>query len=144
MVVNIVFKYICKPRWELGLPKVYLNNVAESVNHKMKSYFNWKKLSPSRVVSELHELVQIQFIDIRKAFVGKGNYLIECASMGNIMNDDNFLNSLYESFLRGSLELPPSSRRVKHRQKSDLKRNSCVFIDNLAFYLSTDGTCSSC
>lgn len=72
-----IYNYVCKPKWKNGNFINWSNNNAESLNHCIKSYLNWKVITPEELIRNLKELIDIQFMDLRKALYGMGNYRLE-------------------------------------------------------------------
>ena len=84
-----------------GSSKVKLNNIAGSVNHKVKSYIGWKHMHLHTLVQNIHEIVQIQFIDIKKIFAGKSTFFLRMEDPP-VANSEN-LDQFYTDFLKGDL-----------------------------------------
>ena len=69
-------------------------------------------MHPHTLVQNLHEMVQIQFIDIKKAFAGEGTFYLRMEDPP-VANSEN-LDQLYTDFLKG--DLPCDSYQVKERR----------------------------
>ena len=70
-VIDTIKKYVFEKS-----PMVWTNNNCESLNHVIKSFTSWEILKPSSLINELEILFNCQMNDIRKAFVGEGNFYI--------------------------------------------------------------------
>jgi hypothetical protein len=66
----------CTLMWhESWLSKLlWSNNNCESANHLLKMKTDWKPARILDLVNHLHELVRLQYADLRRALYGHGNY----------------------------------------------------------------------
>ncbi|CAG2244784.1 unnamed protein product [Mytilus edulis] len=71
-----LYEYVLKPRNQLQHVDLWTNNNCESINHVFKTAINWKPKSIPELVKILHELVKLEFADLRRALYNQGNYLL--------------------------------------------------------------------
>ncbi len=50
------------------------NNACASMNHILKSSVNWKTTRVPDLCDKLHDIVKLQYLDMRRALHGSGNY----------------------------------------------------------------------
>lgn len=58
----------------LGGQLTWTNNVAESLNHTIKSLTSWKRLSLTQIISALRDLVVGQHLEMDGAIMDVGQY----------------------------------------------------------------------
>ncbi|CAC5394841.1 unnamed protein product [Mytilus coruscus] len=71
-----LYEYVLKPRNQLQHVDLWTNNNCESINHVFKTAINWKPQSIPELFKTLHELVKLEFADLRRALYSQGNYLL--------------------------------------------------------------------
>ncbi|CAC5425787.1 unnamed protein product [Mytilus coruscus] len=71
-----LYEYVLKPRNQLQHVDLWTNNNCESINHVFRTAINWKPPSLPELVKTLHELVKLEFADLRRALYSQGNYLL--------------------------------------------------------------------
>lgn len=54
--------------------KQWTNNNCESLNHVLKQYIEWKSQPLLELIEAIQELVDVQFKDLRRSFVGTGQF----------------------------------------------------------------------
>lgn len=54
----------------------WTNNNAESANHLLKLKADWRQLPVSSCVENVYDLVRLQYIELRSALSGRGNYTL--------------------------------------------------------------------
>ena len=75
---ELIKKFVWKPGNEQS--GLWMNNACESMNHIIKLAANWKSLKLPQLVERLHDIVRLQYKDMRRALHGQGNYaLAACA-----------------------------------------------------------------
>ncbi|CAC5382749.1 unnamed protein product [Mytilus coruscus] len=71
-----LYEYVLKPRNQLQHVDLWTNNNCESINHVFKTAINWKPQSLPELVKTLHDLVKLEFADLRRALYSQGNNLL--------------------------------------------------------------------
>ena len=46
------------------------------MNHQLKLKQDWRKLTVSGLLDNLHDLVRLQFLDLRRSLHGEGDYVL--------------------------------------------------------------------
>jgi len=54
----------------------WMNNNAESVNRLLKEKADWRQLPVSSCIENINDLVKLQFLDLRAALHGEGNFVL--------------------------------------------------------------------
>lgn len=54
----------------------WTNNNAESINHILKLLVDWRAQPLLDLVRKLHELVRVHYLDVQRAMVGEGNFIL--------------------------------------------------------------------
>ena len=52
------------------------NNNAESINHVLKLKADWRQLPISGIIENVYDMVKLQYIDLKAALTGKGNFTL--------------------------------------------------------------------
>ena len=55
----------------------WTRNLAESLNHVLKQFTNWRSLNLPGLVETLHDLVQGQAKEIERNFIGRGDLILQ-------------------------------------------------------------------
>lgn len=69
-----LFHYVNIPNWQLDYNRLWTNNNCESINHVFKKAVNWQPKSIPNLIQDLHDIVTVHFIDLKRSLYGSGNY----------------------------------------------------------------------
>ena len=67
-------EYVFIPTVNNFIPSMWKNNHCESMNHIIKLSCNWKSLRMTELTERLHNIVKLQYADLRRSIYGQGNY----------------------------------------------------------------------
>ena len=72
-----VGKYVTEPRRaEKDSGKLWTNNNSETMNHVLKMAVDWKPKATPELVDKIYDVVNLQFLDMKRVLYGNGNYRI--------------------------------------------------------------------
>merc|ERR1712240_338557 len=124
--VSLIFQHILKPLLNMCscdascLCKPLTNNLAESANHRIKSWFRYKKCTPSKVIEGLKKITNLQLVDIEKMFSDQGNFLCPEACVPFTNHDKDLLNLLFNQFFYDELDCSNSVVEPVAKKKESL------------------------
>jgi len=103
-------------RDNMWITRHWTNNNAEAVNHILKQKAGWKQLPVNSVIDNVFDIVRLQFVDLRGALSGRGNYLLSPAFGKHSVpyqvwstSTDERKDELYQRFLRDTGSRNPVS-----------------------------------
>jgi hypothetical protein len=67
-------EYVNIPKRQLRHDRLWTNNNCESMNHIFKRAVNWTPKSIPELIQNLHDIVKVQLIDMKRSLFGTGNY----------------------------------------------------------------------
>ena len=146
--VSLIFHHVLKPLLNMCsceascLCKPLTNNLAESANHRIKSWFHFKKCTPTKVIAGLKKITNLQLVDIEKMFSDQGNFLCPEACVPFTNHDKDLLNLLFNQFFFDELDFSNSVVEPVAKKKRNFKSkagSSVVFINGRYYIKSSDG-----
>ena len=66
--------HVIKPNTQLKHDRLWTNNNCESVNHVFKKAIDWKPQQLQPLIRSLHDVVNVQFVDLKSSLYGTGNF----------------------------------------------------------------------
>ena len=139
---------MCAPRWLLDLVTPHTNNVAESANAKVKKFIDWRRMSILKFVPQIRLIVETQFKDIKKSFVGEGNYILHSGEFVNLLprsinlSRNDWVDAVYNDFLNGVIDCCSDIKPVKHREPRSDESKGLEFKDGKWYVVSSCGRLS--
>ena len=67
---------ICKPLQKNVISELWTNNNSESINNRLKQSVAWKAQKLPDLIDKISTVSSIQFLDLRRSLVDKGNFEI--------------------------------------------------------------------
>ena len=78
----------------------WTNNNAESMNNLMKIDIDWKPQSTPTLINTIGSMVELQFLDLKRALYSKGNYRLHGFSRKFAIREDIYRNKTEEAQLK--------------------------------------------
>lgn len=73
---KLLLTKLCEPIWLHGAPAHWTNNNTESGNHVLKKAANWQPQQLPELIAMLHDLINLQLMELERAMVGLGNFVL--------------------------------------------------------------------
>ena len=132
--MTCILKFVCKPKWKLGLKKHITNNLSESANYKVKSYFGWKQLRPLELVQNLFEMCDIQFVEMKRALINLGSFTL--TKSFDVQQIPSSIDNSYQQLLRGNFSTTsnPQPCKIPARRNRISTRIPTIKVNNLGVF----------
>ena len=69
-----LYEFVTVPKQQLKHDRLWTSNNCEFINHVFKRAIDWKPKPIPELIKILHEIVKVQFADMKRALYGTGNY----------------------------------------------------------------------
>ena len=73
---HLLVENICKPLQKNVISELWTNNNSESINNRLKQSVAWKAQKLPDLIDKISTVSSIQFLDLRRSLVDKGNFEI--------------------------------------------------------------------
>ena len=138
--MDLIHQFVLIPKWKLNLPnkKPLTNNTAESANAKIKTITGTYTLKPLGVVEKIKKLIDIQFVDIKKAFYNEGQFRIPNNTAPKFNLTKPQLNTLFYHFISTHNNTYTISTCRKTKTFKAAWKKHLVYINGRPYVQSTD------